>query len=91
MTEQLQENKIKSLRAEIDVIDDTISALLKKRFSLVKKIGAIKKEILCPVADPSREALILQKVSKGLDDKDEKLALKSIYTAIISECTKMQK
>ncbi|MBQ3572791.1 MAG: chorismate mutase [Clostridia bacterium] len=91
MTEQLQENKIKSLRAEIDVIDDTISALLKKRFSLVKKIGAIKKEILCPVADPSREAVILQKVSKDLDDKDEKLALKSIYTAIIKECTKMQK
>ena len=91
MTEQLQENKIKSLRAEIDVIDDTISALLKKRFSLVKKIGAIKKEILCPVTDPSREALILQKVSKGLDDKDEKLALKSIYTAIIKECTNLQK
>jgi len=51
------------LRQKIDVIDDQIMGLLAKRFQLMQAVKAAKASTGVVIADPTREASILNKTN----------------------------
>lgn len=55
---------LKSLRNQVDQIDEQIIALFGQRFLLVKKIGEYKKNNNIPVQNKKREGDKLQKLIK---------------------------
>ena len=57
------------MRKSIDVIDDEIVRLLKKRQGIVKKIVASKKKEGIPIKDIDREKEIINRLRKLYDDK----------------------
>ena len=61
--------RIKTLRGEIDAIDEKILSLLNKRISFVKKIGKLKEKKGIESFDPAREENILSKIAR-LNSKD---------------------
>jgi len=61
--------RIKTLRGEIDAIDEKILSLLNKRISFVKKIGKLKEKKGIESFDPAREESILSKIAR-LNSKD---------------------
>ena len=89
--EKLNENQIKSLRTEIDQIDDSISVLLQKRFECAKQIGQLKMQNSLAVKDEKRELQVFENATKNVKSINEKEAIKRIYTAIIQECRNLQK
>jgi chorismate mutase/prephenate dehydratase len=78
------ENKLKSLRAKVDRLDEKILSLLLKRIDLVKKIGLVKTTNGIPVFDPAREGEILfrlKKLSMGKIPEDKlELLFKEIFS-----------
>lgn len=58
------DNKLKSIRAKVDRLDEEILSLLVKRIQLVKKIGHMKTAKDIPVFDPAREGEILSRLKK---------------------------
>ena len=84
-------NDKNNLREEIDLIDNEIALLLKRRFAVVKKIGEFKQEYNLPVKDAERELQVLNKVVSVFDNEGEKKAIKDIYLCIMHNCTEMQK
>ena len=57
-------NKIKSLREEVNKIDQEILDLIIKRVKLAKKIGTLKKAAKLPVFDRDREQQVITKLIK---------------------------
>ena len=92
MTEgKLNKNQIKSLRTEIDLIDDSISVLLQKRFECAKQIGQFKMQSSLSVKDEQREREVFENVVKNIENSNEKQAVIRIYKTIIQECRDLQK
>lgn len=57
---------LQTIRKQIDDIDNNIITLFSKRFSLVKKLGKIKKEEHMPILDAKREEEKIQiLITKG--------------------------
>lgn len=81
----------KRLRKDIDDIDRQILRLLKKRLSIAKQIGAIKRRRGAPIRDVAREEKILLKLRReaqkiGLSAEDTE----AIYKEIIASCRQAQ-
>ena len=57
----MQEKKIKSLRKEIDSIDDQLLELINKRTSIVDKLGILKKDSNS-IVDKKREAEVISRL-----------------------------
>ncbi len=57
----MQEKKIKSLRKEIDSIDDQLLELINKRTSIVDKLGILKKD-LNNIVDKKRETEVISRL-----------------------------
>jgi chorismate mutase len=75
-------NQLEEYRKEIDKIDEELLQILQKRFTVVKKIGRIKKEKNIPPLDEKRWQEVLNKITK----KAEKTGLsKNLVTKIYAE------
>jgi len=59
---------LKSLRDEIDTIDDQIFDLLVKRFNVAKQISVIKAETGAPALDSERWQAVEQRVRTSAQD-----------------------
>jgi chorismate mutase len=55
------EAQLAAVRKQIDAVDSALVRLLAKRFSLVKKVGKIKKATGRPPTDRNRERLIVSR------------------------------
>lgn len=74
-------------RKEIDAIDDSIMALLNKRFDLALEIGDQKKKENINVLDTNREEKILNKTSNFSHSPQ----IDVVYKSIMSESKKLQR
>jgi len=77
--------RIKSLRKDIDEIDERILHFLKDRVEICKKVGAIKRENGIPIRDQQREEEQYRNLMKraselGLDPHE----VKAVYREIIA-------
>jgi len=81
----MEASRIDSLRFEIDLIDKDIVRLLEYRFSLVRKIGTLKKEQGLLLKDTSREEVVLNNLYTYLEDKDLFPFIKRIYSEILHQ------
>lgn len=70
---------IKTLRNEINTIDDDIMALLNQRFNIVRSIGALKHTNKASIEDNSRETLILDKASSFTYETEIKTIYKTVF------------
>lgn len=61
---------LNELRNEIDAIDEKMMDLFKKRMTISKHIGDLKKDLGLPVLDRTRETLILEKRKALLNDEE---------------------
>jgi len=57
-------NQLEEYRKEIDTIDEELLQILQKRFTVVKKIGKLKKENNTPPLDEARWKIVLEKVKE---------------------------
>ncbi len=66
-------------------------ALIKERFSVVDKIGEIKKEEGIPVFDPEREKLIKERLCEIADEQGlSKEFVIDLYERIFAESRRLQ-
>jgi len=75
---------LETLREEIDLLDNEIAALLKRRMALSAKVAQVKLESGGPVFRPAREAQILERL--GLTP-----ALERVYAAIFEASREAQR
>lgn len=78
---------IKAQRRAIDAIDDEITALLAKRFTLAEAIAAKKQKNAVPPIDEAREAEIMAKAAQTLGEADAE----TIFRAILEVSHRRQK
>ena len=81
---------LETLRKEIDQTDEAICALLSKRFSVVREIGAVKKEKGIPVLNEDRERAVLEKVRARASGAEEADAFAAIYRCMMAEAKKLE-
>jgi chorismate mutase len=66
MSTKLRENKLlNNIRHQIDMTDNLITELLKKRFDSVKKLGKLKKQNGIKITDKKREKNVIKNVIKN--------------------------
>ncbi len=80
------------LRGEIDMIDEQILKLLKKRFEIVVKIGKLKKMYKIRIPDRARETEIIENLKNsaskyGIDQQ----FVEKMLRMIISQSKRIQK
>lgn len=80
---------ISLLRNEIDSIDDSICALLKRRMVVSGEIAAYKAENNLPVLDGSREDLVLARLTEG-HSEEFSAYINIVYRAIFDASRKYQ-
>jgi monofunctional chorismate mutase len=71
-------------RKKIDGIDRRVVRLLKRRFQLVRGIGALKREKGLAVAQPEREEEILRRVTEGVRGREIRGFLITVFRAVFS-------
>lgn len=76
-----------SLRAQINTIDDQIMALLDQRFTIVKRIGDLKRLNKASVEDNSRETTILDKATAFTHETE----IKTIYNTVFTVSKNLQR
>ena len=87
----IMEDKIKSLRKQIDALDDNIMELLRQRADLARAVGGIKNSNDAQgFARLEREADILRRLSNNSGRLSE-AATQAIYREIISACLALEK
>lgn len=87
--------KIELLRKRIDKLDTYLIAVLKRRFQIVKQIGALKKEMNLPVFQKSRWTNLIRdriKMNQGSDGikSMSSLFIRDLFTLIHSESLDLQ-
>lgn len=82
-------NQINVLRKQMDGIDNKIFLLLKKRFSVSKKIGRLKKENRYKIQDKIREKEIVKNAIKK-NNLNRKF-IEEFYRTIFKESRRVQR
>lgn len=82
---KIENEDIKSIRENIDSLDEDIAYLLLKRLYLVKEIGKIKKNHNLKILDIKREKKKFQDLKHFTKDKGEESYLLNIYKKIMDE------
>jgi chorismate mutase len=83
--------KINKLRDEIDEIDQDLTNLLLKRFSITKKIGQVKTSNLIDIDDSTREAKIINHLSNKANNDLKKEDIADIFKLIFNISKNLQK
>lgn len=81
---ELMEMNLEEIRNQIDKIDDEITDLLKKRYSLARKVGELKKNSRQSVFIPKREQAIIERLIRKADENLSAGAIQAIYREIFS-------
>ena len=74
---------LKSIRQEIDQIDDQIVKLLEERMQLVEGLVAYKKASGKPILDSKREEVIFEKVKNRVEDKRYQETIVATFSDIL--------
>lgn len=82
-----KENKLDSVRKEIDRIDGEMSRLFSERMKAVAQIAEIKKESGQMITDKDREAEVKKRAAWLIDDEE----LKPLYYQFISDVIDISK
>ncbi len=86
-----EKRNLKELRDQIDLLDDDILSLLKKRVGLAKKLGEVKKDANLDIFDPAREEEVIKRLlTFSSDDLPEKF-IGSIYREVIDFSRSLQR
>jgi chorismate mutase len=82
---------LEDIRKEIDIVDNNIVELLRKRKNLAKEVAKIKKEANKPIFDPEREKQLLEKLRLKAKEKnlDEEFII-GIYRLILKNSKEEQ-
>ena len=83
--------KINKLRDEIDQIDQDLTNLLLKRFSITKKIGQVKTSNLIDIDDSTREDKIINHLSNKANNDLKKEDIADIFKLIFNISKNLQK
>ncbi|MBQ0065714.1 MAG: chorismate mutase [Firmicutes bacterium] len=83
-------NLLEEARVEIDRIDREMAALYEQRMNAVINVVKYKKENGLPILDNSREALILEKNVKYIQNEEYKPFYKEFMTSVISNSKNYQ-
>ena len=82
---QNNQEQIRILRSEIDVIHAEMIGLFRRRLNLVKKIWVIKKNINSPMLDSAREETIIHQFDSSVTDTKEKTSVQNFLKFILDE------
>ena len=74
---------LKSIRQEIDQIDNQIVKLLEERMHLVEGVVAYKKASGKPILDSKREEVIFEKVKNRVEDKRYQETIVATFSDIL--------
>ena len=74
---------LKSIRQEIDQIDNQIVKLLEARMHLVEGVVAYKKASGKPILDTKREEIIFEKVKNRVEDKRYQETIVATFSDIL--------
>ena len=74
---------LKSIRQEIDQIDDQIVKLLEERMHLVEGVVAYKKASGKPILDSKREEVIFEKVRSRVTNKHYQETIVATFSDIL--------
>tara|TARA_B110000438_G_scaffold42891_1_gene42793 strand:+ start:502 stop:774 length:273 start_codon:yes stop_codon:yes gene_type:complete len=83
--------KINKLRDEIDEVDQDLTNLLLKRFSITKKIGQVKTSNLIDIDDSTREDKIINHLSNKANNDLKKEDIADIFKLIFNISKNLQK
>lgn len=84
-------DRFNALRRDIDILDDQILQLLNRRASVALEIGRLKSRQDLAVTDPTREALVLDRLATQAPNGPlPQEAVRAIYAAIIRACREIQ-
>ena len=81
---------LEEYRAELDVLDAELVALLEKRMGISRNIGAAKRATDIPIYQPEREQLILKKVTALVKDSGNGEGVRNVYRTIFAESREIQ-
>lgn len=84
-------DKLIEARNKIDEIDSKIIELFEKRMDVVKDVVAYKLENNMQVTDSSREALMLEKNLKKINNEEYKKYYESVLAGYLKASKDMQK
>ena len=76
------QKEMQRYRSVIDRIDRRIVRLLKKRLTLVKLVGRLKRERGLAVVQPEREGEVLTRVTRSVSEKETRDFLNAVYQAL---------
>jgi len=65
--------RLSLLRRELDEITTKLIELIKQRMLIIEKIATLKKEFNMPVEDSSREAEIMDRIERLVEQENRKL------------------
>ena len=83
--------QLKDSRAEIDVIDNEIVKLLKKRFNIAEEIGRAKKTLGIDVVDIDRDSEVLENYKKHAEAELNEEFLTELVKLILKYSKEAQK
>lgn len=82
--------RLQELRDQIDVLDAELIDLMARRFEVTRAVGALKREIGLPKADPAREDRQIDRLRTmakdvGLDEEFSERLLRLIIEEVIRD------
>jgi monofunctional chorismate mutase len=80
-----------ALRVEIDIIDRQIVMLLEKRMKVVEGVAQFKQRNHVPVLDSSREAEVLIKNKKYVENREYIKIVEDVFKTIMESSKEFQK
>lgn len=82
---------LEEIRIDIDQVDQELTALIEKRFDLVKEVATYKQANKQPVLDSSREEAVILKNQERLKNPEYKDALAGLYQHLMDTSKELQK
>jgi len=85
------EARVGEIRKQIDKVDAAVVRLLARRFTLIRKVGALKKAAGRPPADQKREAAVLSRARAAAKTAGAPPdAVARIFSSIFAEARKIE-
>ena len=84
------QDRLDTLRAEIDEIDTQLASLLARRFALSQEIGRTKSKLGRKLMDENREQIVLEKVSRGLPGDSSRDFILNVFRSLMKESLEHQ-
>jgi chorismate mutase/prephenate dehydratase len=83
--------RLDEVRADIDVVDDQILALLNRRAALVGDAADLKTGLALPFYNPTRERQVTERLSSANRGPFPTEAIRAVYREIFSACLSLEK